>query len=148
MLLQIRDPQPRQKPQLKAAVAPPALPAAQAAAPAPAAPAPAVAPVSVLQSALILWPSIQLLLGKKCAAWRGHDTDARGAYDQLIGDHPQDFRGYLAKGKFPKERGRRADADRMFDQANFYAPLSMQSFVADRAGESPALTQLPGNDME
>eukprot|EP00877_Chromochloris_zofingiensis_P008322 jgi/Chrzof1/3743/Cz13g07090.t1 len=92
--------------------------------------------------------AVQLLLGKTYAAWRGHDTDALGAYDQLIGDHPQDFRGYLAKGVFLKERGRHADADRMFIQAKFYAPLSMQAFVADRAGESPALTQLPDNGME
>jgi Flp pilus assembly protein TadD len=64
--------------------------------------------------------------GKAYAGWRGHDSDALSAYDALIASAPQDFRGYLAKGVFLKERGRRGDAERMFLQAKFYAPDSMQ----------------------
>jgi hypothetical protein len=60
--------------------------------------------------------AVQLLLGKAYAGWRGHDADALAAYDALIKSAPEDFRGYLAKGVFLKERGRRGDAERMFLQ--------------------------------
>ncbi|KAI8474445.1 MAG: hypothetical protein J3K34DRAFT_518183 [Monoraphidium minutum] len=89
--------------------------------------------------------AVQLLLGKTYAGWRGHDADAVAAYDALIAAAPEDFRGYLAKGVFLKERGRRGDAERMFLQAKFYAPDSMKAFVAARAGEN-ALVDLPDNN--
>jgi len=89
--------------------------------------------------------AIQLLLGKTYAGWRGHDLDALAAYDQLIKAAPEDFRGYLAKGVFLKERGKRGDAERMFLQAKFYAPESMKAFVAARAGEN-LLVDLPDNN--
>eukprot|EP00879_Flechtneria_rotunda_P026328 GHRR01028068.1.p1 GENE.GHRR01028068.1~~GHRR01028068.1.p1 ORF type:complete len:444 (+),score=218.28 GHRR01028068.1:833-2164(+) len=92
--------------------------------------------------------AVQLLLGKSYAAWRGHDQDALAAYDTLIGAFPTDFRGYLAKGVFLKERGRQADAERMFLQAKFYAPDSLQAFVNSRAGERPDLGPLPDNGLE
>ncbi len=37
-------------------------------------------------------------------------------YDALIAAFPEDFRGYLAKGVFLRDKGRRADAERMFLQ--------------------------------
>ncbi len=37
-------------------------------------------------------------------------------YDNLIARFPEDFRGYLAKGVFLRDKGRRADAERMFLQ--------------------------------
>lgn len=86
--------------------------------------------------------------GKAYAAWRGHDQDALAAYDTLIGAFPTDFRGYLAKGMFLKERGRQGDAERMFLQAKFYAPDNMQAFVANRAGQQPDTEPLPDNGME
>jgi Flp pilus assembly protein TadD len=85
--------------------------------------------------------------GKTYAAWRGHDQDALSTYDALIKAVPEDFRGYLAKGVFLKERGRKGDAERMFLQAKFYAPDNMQAFVVARAGENPLL-DLPDNGME
>lgn len=88
---------------------------------------------------------MQLLLGKAYAGWRGHDADALAAYDALIKAAPGDFRGYLAKGVFLKERGRRSDAERMFLQARFYAPESLKAFVAARAGENAAV-DLPDNN--
>ncbi|WIA42438.1 hypothetical protein OEZ86_008435 [Tetradesmus obliquus] len=91
---------------------------------------------------------VQLLLGKAYAGWRGHDQDALAAYDTLIGAFPSDFRGYLAKAVFLKERGRQGDAERMFLQAKYYAPEEMQGFVAARAGERAMIEPLPDNGME
>lgn len=59
---------------------------------------------------------VDLLLGKVYAAWRGHDNDALAVYERAIETSPEDFRPYLAKGLFLKERGRKADAERMFLQ--------------------------------
>lgn len=86
--------------------------------------------------------------GKAYAGWRGHDQDALAAYDTLTGAFPTDFRGYLAKAVFLKERGRQGDAERMFLQAKFYAPEEMQAFVASRAGERAVIEPLPDNGME
>ena len=38
------------------------------------------------------------------------------SYDALITRFPEDFRGYLAKGVWLRDKGRRADAERMFLQ--------------------------------
>ncbi len=38
-------------------------------------------------------------------------------------------RGYLAKGALFKENGRKADAQRMFIQARFYAPAEARAVV-------------------
>lgn len=86
--------------------------------------------------------------GKAYAAWRGHDQDALAAYDTLTRAFPTDFRGYLAKGMFLRDRGRQSDAERMFLQAKFYAPDSMRAFVAARSGERAAVEALPDNGME
>ncbi|XP_073141509.1 uncharacterized protein [Henckelia pumila] len=64
---------------------------------------------------------VNLLLGKAYADW-GHISDAVSVYDQLIANHPDDFRGYLAKGIMLKQNGSRGDAERMFIQARFFAP--------------------------
>jgi tetratricopeptide (TPR) repeat protein len=92
-------------------------------------------------------PSLRAATGKSYAAWRGHDQDALAAYDTLIRAFPEDFRGYLAKGMFLRDRGRQGDAERMFLQAKFYAPDSMRGFVAARAGERAAV-ELPDNGLE
>lgn len=39
---------------------------------------------------------VDLLLGKAYSDW-GHISDAVAVYDKLITEHPEDFRGYLAK---------------------------------------------------
>ncbi|KAJ4826194.1 hypothetical protein Tsubulata_023783 [Turnera subulata] len=59
---------------------------------------------------------VDLLLGKAYSDW-GHVSDAISVYDQLISVHPDDFRGYLAKGIILKENGSLGDAERMFIQA-------------------------------
>ncbi|KAL0341735.1 UNVERIFIED_CONTAM: hypothetical protein Scaly_1836100 [Sesamum calycinum] len=58
---------------------------------------------------------VDLLLGKAYSDW-GHISDAVSVYDQLISSHPDDFRGYLAKGIILKENGSIGDAERMFIQ--------------------------------
>ncbi|MED6168977.1 hypothetical protein PIB30_017122 [Stylosanthes scabra] len=64
---------------------------------------------------------VELLLGKAYSDW-GHVSDAVAVYDQLISTHPDDFRGYLAKGIILKENKNIGDAERMFIQARFFAP--------------------------
>lgn len=39
---------------------------------------------------------VDLLLGKAYSDW-GHISDAVSVYDELINQHPEDFRPYLAK---------------------------------------------------
>ncbi|KAK4427502.1 hypothetical protein Salat_1519100 [Sesamum alatum] len=71
---------------------------------------------------------IDLLLGKAYSDW-GHISDAVSVYDQLISSHPDDFRGYLAKGIILKENGNIGDAERMFIQARFFAPDKAKALV-------------------
>ncbi|XP_013648643.2 uncharacterized protein LOC106353431 [Brassica napus] len=71
---------------------------------------------------------VELLLGKAYSDW-GHISDAIALYDRLIYEHPEDFRGYLAKGILLKENGSRGDAERMFIQARFFAPDKAKAFV-------------------
>ncbi|GMP35229.1 hypothetical protein CsSME_00007764 [Camellia sinensis var. sinensis] len=71
---------------------------------------------------------VELLLGKVYSDW-GHISDALSVYDQLISTHPDDFRGYLAKGIILKENGRLGDAERMFIQARFFAPEKAKALV-------------------
>ncbi|XP_047962968.1 uncharacterized protein LOC125207602 isoform X3 [Salvia hispanica] len=71
---------------------------------------------------------VELLLGKAYADW-GHISDAVAVYDQLISSHPDDFRGYLAKGIIMKENGSIGDAERMFIQARFFAPDKAKALV-------------------
>lgn len=71
---------------------------------------------------------VELLLGKAYSDW-GHVGDAVAVYDQLISAHPNDFRGYLAKGIILKENGKVGDAERMFIQARFFAPDKAKALV-------------------
>lgn len=71
---------------------------------------------------------IDLLLGKAYSDW-GHISDAVAVYDKLITEHPEDFRGYLAKGIILKENGKPGDAERMFIQAKFFAPEAAKALV-------------------
>ncbi|CAA0341967.1 Tetratricopeptide repeat [Arabidopsis thaliana x Arabidopsis arenosa] len=71
---------------------------------------------------------VELLLGKAYSDW-GHISDAIAVYDQLISAHPEDFRGYLAKGIILRENGSRGDAERMFIQARFFAPDKAKALV-------------------
>lgn len=71
---------------------------------------------------------VDLLLGKAYSDW-GHVSDAVSVYDQLISSHPDDFRGYLAKGIILKENGNVGDAERMFIQARFFAPEKAKALV-------------------
>ncbi|GLT61761.1 hypothetical protein SLA2020_344440 [Shorea laevis] len=71
---------------------------------------------------------VDLLLGKAYSDW-GHVSDAVAVYDGLIASHPNDFRGYLAKGIILKENGNVGDAERMFIQAQFFAPEKAKALV-------------------
>ncbi|KAI3975321.1 hypothetical protein MKX01_033561 [Papaver californicum] len=71
---------------------------------------------------------VELLLGKAYSDW-GHVSDAVTVYDRLISVHPDDFRGYLAKGIILKQKGKVGDAERMFIQARFFAPEKAKAFV-------------------
>ncbi|XP_050289489.1 uncharacterized protein LOC126727650 isoform X4 [Quercus robur] len=71
---------------------------------------------------------VELLLGKAYSDW-GHISDAVSVYDRLISSHPDDFRGYLAKGIILKENGKVGDAERMFIQARFFAPEKAKALV-------------------
>ncbi|MEW5297577.1 MAG: hypothetical protein WDW36_000779 [Sanguina aurantia] len=86
--------------------------------------------------------SRELLLAKIYNNWRGHDSDALAVYDNITRMYPEDYRGYLAKGMFMKEKGRKADADRMFLQARFYAPAIKQTLVRELSGSNPVV-ELP-----
>ncbi|KAK7349064.1 hypothetical protein VNO77_06118 [Canavalia gladiata] len=71
---------------------------------------------------------VELLLGKAYSDW-GHVSDAVAVYDNLISTHPDDFRGYLAKGIILKENKNIGDAERMFIQARFFAPDKAKALV-------------------
>ncbi|KAL5072265.1 hypothetical protein RYX36_011249 [Vicia faba] len=71
---------------------------------------------------------VELLLGKAYSDW-GHVGDAIAVYDQLISTHPDDFRGYLAKGIILKENKNIGDAERMFIQARFFASDKAKALV-------------------
>lgn len=71
---------------------------------------------------------VDLLLGKAYSDW-GHVGDAVAVYDRLISAHPDDFRGYLAKGIILKENKNIGDAERMFIQARFFAPDNAKALV-------------------
>ncbi|CAD5165994.1 unnamed protein product [Musa acuminata subsp. malaccensis] len=77
---------------------------------------------------------VDLLLGKAYSDW-GRVSDAVVVYDQLISKHPDDFRGYLAKGIILKENGSVGDAERMFIQARFFAPEKVKALVDRYSGK-------------
>ena len=55
--------------------------------------------------------------------------DAEAAYAKVIAEHPEDFRGYLAKGVFFREVGKPGEADNLFRQAKSLAPKEMADVV-------------------
>ncbi|XP_071901223.1 uncharacterized protein [Coffea arabica] len=71
---------------------------------------------------------VDLLVGKAYSDW-GHVSDAVAVYDQIISSHPDDFRGYLAKGIILKENGNAGGSARMFMQARFFAPEKAKALV-------------------
>ncbi|KAL4589340.1 hypothetical protein LXL04_002246 [Taraxacum kok-saghyz] len=71
---------------------------------------------------------VDLLLGKAYSDW-GHVSDAVSVYERLISSHPDDFRGYLAKGIILKANGKNGDAERMLIQARFFAPEGAKGIV-------------------
>ncbi|KAJ4749017.1 Tetratricopeptide repeat (TPR)-like superfamily protein [Rhynchospora pubera] len=77
---------------------------------------------------------VELLIGKAYSDW-GHLSDAVAVYDKLMREHPNDFRGYLAKGIILKQNGKVGDAERMFIQAKFFAPEAAKALV-DRYSRS------------
>nr|XP_010926616.1 uncharacterized protein LOC105048840 [Elaeis guineensis] len=77
---------------------------------------------------------VDLLLGKAYSDW-GHISDAVAVYDELISEHPNDFRGYLAKGIILKENGKVGDAERMLIQARFFAPDNAKALVDRYSGK-------------
>ncbi|XP_022148133.1 uncharacterized protein LOC111016887 [Momordica charantia] len=84
---------------------------------------------NMMETKLLIDPiQVELLLGKSYSDW-GHLGDAISVYDKLITNHPDDFRGYLAKGIILKENGRAGDAERMFIQARFFAPENAKMLV-------------------
>ncbi|GAX74303.1 hypothetical protein CEUSTIGMA_g1752.t1 [Chlamydomonas eustigma] len=102
-------------------------------------------PLATASASSVDTAAIDLLIGKVYGSWRGHDNDALATYDALIKSSPEDFRAYLAKGLFLKEHGRKADAERMFIQAKFYAPASRQAFIKQLSESNPVL-DLPGDE--
>ncbi|PNH09574.1 hypothetical protein TSOC_003830 [Tetrabaena socialis] len=60
--------------------------------------------------------SVELLTAKVFSSWRGHEQDALGTYDQLI---------------------------KVFPEARFFAPASMQQLVRSIADSTPVLTSAP-----
>jgi tetratricopeptide (TPR) repeat protein len=77
---------------------------------------------------------IDMLLGKAYSDW-GHIGDAVAVYDSLIASHPNDFRGYLAKGILLKANGKVGDAERMFIQAKYLAPPKAKALVDRYSGQ-------------
>eukprot|EP00198_Chlamydomonas_reinhardtii_P013699 XP_001703036.1 predicted protein [Chlamydomonas reinhardtii] len=108
----------------------------------------AVGPPVNTAGGVVMQPDLQLLTGLVDAyiANGEYGKDALATYEELIKAFPEDYRGYLAKGVFLKERGRKADAERMFLQARFYAPASKQQLVRAIADATPTAPQLPDNN--
>jgi Flp pilus assembly protein TadD len=70
-----------------------------------------------------------LLEARVYSGWKGHGKDAEEAYARVIAEHPEDFRGYLAKGVFFREIGKPGEADNLFRQAKSLAPREMADVV-------------------
>ena len=85
------------------------------------------------KSAFMNGMCLALLLSKQCQYYMACTVLQRG--DCSLSNRmsfPQASalcRGYLAKGALFKENGRKADAQRMFIQARFYAPSEARAVV-------------------
>ena len=58
-----------------------------------------------------------LLKARVYSGWKGKGKEAEKAFADVVERHPDDFRGYLAKGVFAREIGRPDEATAMFKQA-------------------------------
>ena len=63
-----------------------------------------------------------LLKARVYSGWKGKGKEADKAFADVVETHPDDFRGYLAKGVFAREIGRPDEATAMFKQAEALAP--------------------------
>ena len=63
-----------------------------------------------------------LLKARVYSGWKGKGKEAEKAFADVVETHPDDFRGYLAKGVFAREIGRPDEATAMFTQAEALAP--------------------------
>ena len=71
----------------------------------------------------------RLLEARVYSAWKGHGKDAESAYDAVITQHPEDFRGYLAQGVFFRTVGKPDAAEDAFRKAKSLAPSDTASVV-------------------
>ena len=63
-----------------------------------------------------------LLKARVYSGWKGKGKEAEKAFADVVETHPDDFRGYLAKGVFARDIGRPDEATAMFKQAEALAP--------------------------
>ena len=83
-----------------------------------------------------------LLKARVYSGWKGKGKEAEKAFADVVETHPDDFRGYLAKGVFAREIGRPDEATAMFKQAEALAPddgttKSVVKDVIARANAAP-----------
>jgi Tfp pilus assembly protein PilF len=71
----------------------------------------------------------RLLEARVQSAWKGHGKDAEIAYEAVITEHPEDFRGYLAQGVFFRTVGKPDAAEDAFRKAKSLAPSDTASVV-------------------
>ena len=88
-----------------------------------------------------------LLKARVYSGWKGKGKEAEKAFADVVETHPDDFRGYLAKGVFAREIGRPDEATAMFKQAEaLVAPDDddTKSVVKDVIARANALQQGEG----
>jgi len=71
----------------------------------------------------------ELLKARVYSSWKGKGKEAEQAFADVVLKHPEDFRGYLAKGVFAREIGRPDEAKELFNQALALAPEGDTKFV-------------------
>ena len=64
----------------------------------------------------------ELLKARVYSGWKGKGKEAEKAFSDVVEKHPEDFRGYLARGVFMREIGRPDEASSLFKQAEALAP--------------------------
>ena len=87
-----------------------------------------------------------LLKARVYSGWKGKGKEAEKAFADVVETHPDDFRGYLAKGVFARDIGRPDEATAMFKQAEALAPDdgTTKSVVKDVIARANALKQGEG----
>jgi len=82
-----------------------------------------------------------LLKARVYSGWKGKGKEAEKAFADVVETHPDDFRGYLAKGVFARDIGRPDEATAMFKQAEALAPDdgTTKSVVKDVIARANAL---------